>query len=142
MKFNPAENDLENNYFYRRVSENGRFYICVWPVLFGFRVRAGLVANIYSCAVDACAGATPEGLTTLYNLYLLALDKCQTDGDVLNLFRCLPSSKKRPFMYDDDFFNRLTIAAGVYGDRDLFEELIEQRFRQGDLIKMRLITSR
>ena len=142
MKFNPAKDDLENCYFFRRVSENGRFYICVWPVLFGYRVRCGSVANVWSCAVDACAGATPEGLTTLYNLYLLALENCQTDADVLSLFKRLPSSDKRPFMYDEAFFDRLTIAAGVYGDRDLFNELIEVEFTARELSKIRLLAAR
>lgn len=128
MKFKEAPDDPENTYFHRMVSVDGKFYICVYPVLFGFRVRCGETDNKYFCAVDACAGNDPDNLTILYNLYLAAMERCQTRDEILEIFRRFPSSRKKPFNLDDEFTVALLQAAGdesgeikIFTGTDLFK---------------------
>jgi hypothetical protein len=48
-----APNHLENQMFRRKVSEDGKYEIGIYPVMFGFRVRAGKVGDGY-CHIDYC----------------------------------------------------------------------------------------
>ena len=55
MKFIPAE-DTEDIY-QRLVSEDGKIEMGIYPVIFGYRVRAGYVGSMI-CQLDWCGVTT------------------------------------------------------------------------------------
>lgn len=70
MKFNSK--DTDPHLFYRMESEDGKVEIGVYPTIYGFRVRAGIVGNgIYE--LDYCCGANITEIETVYSIVLSIL---------------------------------------------------------------------
>lgn len=61
-----APTHLENGMFRRRVSVDGKNEIGIHPVLFGFRIRAGIVGD-YGVKIDYCCQADPKLIQLVYN---------------------------------------------------------------------------
>jgi hypothetical protein len=70
MTFHPAKPN--DHLFHRWVSTGGRWELGFWRVMFGVRVRLGLVGNGW-CTLDLCAGADPEFQAELLRTVMAAL---------------------------------------------------------------------
>lgn len=67
MKLIPAPDHHENQIFQRLVSEDGKIEMGIYPVMFGFRVRAGYVGD-YGVLMDWCGGANQGQVELLYSI--------------------------------------------------------------------------
>lgn len=72
-KINFSFADSTQDLVYRRVSDDGKLELGIWPVLFGFRVRAGYVGRLV-CEVGWCCGKEHAVLERAYNLCLHLLE--------------------------------------------------------------------
>ncbi len=63
MKFKQEDND-DLELFQRLVSEDGTIEMGIHPVIFGYRVRAGYVGNMFY-ELDWCGGDKQEDLEVL-----------------------------------------------------------------------------
>lgn len=92
---------------YRRLSTDGRIELGVGFVLYGYRIRAGWVAQkdyaLYY-ELDWCAGADLRQVEQLYSICLSAL----AGGNAENPFTGLPGcSRVKPFFKDPEFLERV-----------------------------------
>ena len=83
----------------RWVSENGVWEIGVFPVMFGKRVRAGLV-NAPDCVVDYCAGADEDFLKELIVAIMIILESFDEDVSTIEVERILPTYRTKPINLD------------------------------------------
>lgn len=102
MKFLEAEDDNENHLYQRLVSEDGKIEMGIYPVMFGYRVRAGFVGNgIYE--LDWCGGDDQKQLELLYYIMKNILE-------YRGSFTLIPpSSMVKPFYNDEPFVNRINL---------------------------------
>jgi len=103
QKYKVAPDDADKHLSLRRVSEDGLLEIGVYPVAFGWRVRAGFVDS--QPELDYCAGADHTFLEVLYSLTLAALER----GVPLDTF---PFQAVKPFYNDPQNFKELIKLAG------------------------------
>jgi hypothetical protein len=88
------------NYYERLVSDDGSIEMGVYPVMFGYRVRAGFVGRM-SCEIDWCGGAEQKQVEALY---AIAKNIIERKGNFINV----PiASKMKPYYNDIDFIMRL-----------------------------------
>jgi hypothetical protein len=91
-----AEDNIKDKIYQRLVSEDGRIEMGIHPVVFGYRVRAGLVGDCW-CQMDWCGGADQAQLELLYSIAKNILEH-------KNSFRGVPShSEIKPFYNDTKF---------------------------------------
>lgn len=84
----------------RRVSPGERIELQVYPVLFGFRVRAGWVGTGH-VGIDWCCGDRHDVLQAHYRIALALLDAAIEE---INPFECIPSvSLVKPVTRDAEF---------------------------------------
>lgn len=95
MKFLKAEDT--KYYFERLVSEDGKIFLGIHPVMFGFRVRGGYIEDEWGCAIDWCGG---DDQTLVEMLYSIAKNILENQGSFLDL---PTASKIKPFFNDKDF---------------------------------------
>jgi hypothetical protein len=100
MKF--IDSDSNENLLYRKVSENGEIEIGVWPVIFGYRIRAGYVGMSW-CEIDYCAGDKLKDIEFTYAAALALL--CDNKK-----FSEFPIQNRKP-IYNDPEFEAKLIAA-------------------------------
>lgn len=93
---NFVEAPTTENMACRRVSEDGKIEIGVYPVLFGFRVRAGYI-GAWGPTIDWCCGNDPVGLNIAYNFCLGLL------GEGVPFCEFIPSTRVKPVFDDADF---------------------------------------
>jgi len=101
MKFKPAE---DNDIYQRLVSEDGKIEMGIYPVIFGYRVRAGYT-NSQSYELDWCGGDKHENLELLYSIMKNILE------DKGNFIGLPAVSSIKPFYNDAlfvDYINDLT----------------------------------
>lgn len=110
MKF--TDDNTDPHSFYRKLSESGTIEICVCPVLYGFRVRAGYTRmGIYE--LDYCAGNNTKDVELIYACVLGILS--QATENEPNLFERFAVQRVKPMYNDLDCFSRLlTLAAYSY----------------------------
>lgn len=67
MKFIEAEDNVEAGLYQRMISDDNKIEMGIYPVLFGYRIRAGYVGD---CAyhIDWCAGNDQKIITLLYSI--------------------------------------------------------------------------
>lgn len=102
MKFHkaPPTEDL----FLRVVDETNTIQIGIYPVLFGYRVRAGYVDDKWGVNLDWCGGDRIEYITWLYLALILILSQREPE----NCFEGLPPvSQIKPYFNDLPFFNKI-----------------------------------
>ena len=106
MKFQNAPNDVTNTgLILRVVSETGQVEVGVYPVLFGYRIRAGYVGEPY-CMIDWCCGDSEQMLHSHYISLLLILHRREEDACC---FEGIPrSSSIKPCWKDKAFTSSLT----------------------------------
>lgn len=114
MKLIPTE-DIPGLYN-RLVSEDGTIEMGIYPVMFGFRVRAGRVDREKGFAltydVDWCGGADEAQVQMLYAICRTILEKRNPQ----NAFDGIPgASKIKPFFKDSDFVDTVTKISGPIG---------------------------
>lgn len=96
MKFTEAEDNHDAGLYQRMVSENNEIEFGIYPVLFGYRVRAGYIGD-NTFFIDWCAGDDQKVIELLYSILKNILE---SDTDV----RRLPTSSKiKPFYNDVEF---------------------------------------
>lgn len=98
MEFHQAE-PTENLSMLRLVSAGGRWELGLWPVLFGVRVRAGVVGEM-TCAVDYCAGANVPDMLTLLHVVRRILEGFGEDVPAYVVERALPVQDLKPVFRD------------------------------------------
>jgi hypothetical protein len=104
----PAPDDPFNAMYLRLVSENGIVEMGVYPVLFGFRVRAGFCGDPGVC-LDWCAGHDWSNVERLYAICRAILLKRPEERP----FSGLPGhSQVKPFFLDHGFTVRIIREAG------------------------------
>jgi len=107
----PAEPDLAQWHFHRKVSEHGLIEVFVWPVNYGHRVRAGFVGS-HCCVLDWCGGKEWKNVERLYSLTIAILAKRDENREC---FAGLPPhSCVKPFYNDLDFVRVVGEAAGDF----------------------------
>lgn len=98
MKFIQTKDCVNHQLFQRLVSEDGKIEMGVYPVMFGFRVRAGYIGGM-GFEMDWCGGAD-QGQVEL--LYSLAKNILENKGH----FKGIPErSNIKPFFNDQEFVN-------------------------------------
>lgn len=80
----------------RLISEEAQIEMGVYPVIFGFRVRAGYI-GMPCCEIDWCCGDDQLKLEGAYSICKKILEQ---DGDFNNM---LPRSKIKPYFNDLEF---------------------------------------
>lgn len=102
MKFLEADDDSENNLYQRVVSEDGKIEMGIYPVMFGYRVRAGYVGNeIYE--LDWCGGDEQQQLELLYSIMKNILEARGNFRDIP------PVSAIKPFYNDEEFMHKVNM---------------------------------
>ena len=90
MKWTKENMDHDGS-FHRIVSDTG-LEVCVYPVLFGFRVRSG-TAGMGFYELDYCAGADHKAVEAIYQMVVAVLDK-------YGKYDVFPFQRRKP-MYND-----------------------------------------
>jgi len=95
-----------------RISEGGVVHLGVYRVMYGFRVRAGRVADRWGCTLDWCGGANWQDVERLYSLCLGILS--QRDEANFSFERIPTVSKVKPFYLDEYFVKTVSDLAGGF----------------------------
>lgn len=98
MNFKPAEPN--RNFIHREVSESGTVEIGVYPVMFGFRVRAGFINNDY-VHIDWCCGNNQFVIERMYSVLKSIFSKREEDAYCFK--GLLSHSEIKPFFKDEKF---------------------------------------
>lgn len=116
MKF--TEEFEDEHSFYRKVSEDGKFCICVYPVIYGFRVRAGYAGSQWF-ELDYCAGDKIEAIEEIYSIVTRILIKHRD-------FSVFPFQNRKPMFNDPECASKLfELAKGTPEETVNFEKLHE-----------------
>jgi hypothetical protein len=81
------------------VSENGRWELGLWSVMFGVRVRCGLTGEC-GVSLDYCAGADPLFQMELLNAIHIILQEVPEDISVADFEDMFPQWAVRPVNHD------------------------------------------
>jgi len=93
IKFIPAE---DSEVYQRLVSEDGKIEMGIYPVMYGYRVRAGYVGSM-CCELDWCGGDDQSQLELLYSI-------CKNILESKGNFSNIPiRSEIKPFYKDAEF---------------------------------------
>lgn len=100
----------------RLVSEDGRIEMGVYPVIFGFRIRAGFVGSS-TCEVDWCCGNDQKFLEIAYDLLKKLLERGYS------FQRILPTSHVKPIFNDNNFMKWFcyaccSVGMKIFGEDD------------------------
>ncbi len=99
MKFHAVPNDPGTGWSVTYHSENDAWSFGIYPVMFGFRVRACRV-GADSVVIDYCAADQPAFLVQLMLIVQLVLEQLPEDLSEQELARLLPSWQRRPINFD------------------------------------------
>jgi hypothetical protein len=83
----------------RWVSENGVWEIGIFPVMFGKRVRAGII-NSPCCVVDYCSGDDDDFLKELLVTMIIILESFDESVKEVDIERILPTYNVKPINLD------------------------------------------
>jgi hypothetical protein len=110
--------DDNENFIFRRARQVGtlpKIEIGVYPVMFGYRIRVGIVGS-WAVELDYCAGAQQEDVENIYSLTLAVLnnnmDGLQPTDRIRDIFEGFPRQDVKPMFNDPECFNELTKVAG------------------------------
>lgn len=110
MKLLDAEGDEHMSH--RLISENKIVHMFVHRVMYGYRVRAGFVADDWGVILDWCGGGDWKNVERLYSLTKAILLKRPEDR---SCFKGLPTfSKVKPFHLDEEFVRIVGREAGEF----------------------------
>lgn len=112
MKLIPSKDD-PGSLYKRLISEDGKIEMGIYPVIFGFRVRAGRIESSGHSSwydLDWCGGDDIKQIQLLYTICRTILEKRDSSS---SLFSGLPpASRVKPFWKDEEFTDIITKAAG------------------------------
>lgn len=112
MIFSKAPDDRINGYFYMMKSENGKVFIGVKRVMFGWRVVAFTKTDI-GPVLNWCAGDIHANIERLYSLMLTILSKREESEIGHEVFAGIPRvSNIKPFFHDLEFVTFVSRLAG------------------------------
>lgn len=95
-----AEDNTEAQLYQRLVSNDGTIEMGIYPVIFGYRVRAGYVDSM-SFELDWCGGDDHSQVELLYSIAKNILEH-------KNSFNGIPTfSKIKPFYKDEEFVTQI-----------------------------------
>jgi hypothetical protein len=80
-------------------SENKRWALGVYPVMFGYRVR-GCLVNSSSVCIDYCAANQTDFLAELFLVLQLILEQLPEDTTETEMSRLMPGYTTRPINQD------------------------------------------
>lgn len=115
MKFTHAEPD-ENFRILRLVSEGGRWEAGLVPMLFGVRVRVGVV-GASAVVIDYCAGADQAFQFDLLATILIILDGLPESTGEVEILRMMPTYKVRPINKDSCWLKLLEMAKAAHSSQ-------------------------
>ena len=81
----------------RKVSNCGKYEMGIYPVMFGFRIRAGIVDDGY-CPVDYCGGDDLTLINLIYHCILAIIENRSANGE--DPFKDLPVQSSKPMNND------------------------------------------
>lgn len=110
MKFTKAEPTIDLHPRY--TSENERWEIGVYPVQYGFRVRAGLV-NGCCYEIDYCAGGDQVFLGQLLAVVIRILESYPESIKPYELDRVMPTYRIKPINLDPTCWKNLQALAAA-----------------------------
>jgi hypothetical protein len=99
MEFKPAPDHIENQMFSRKISENGIWEIGIYPVAYGYRVRAGIVGNGW-VTIDYCAASQQTFLGQLYAVVQGILETFPESTPEHEIERLMPRFERKPINQD------------------------------------------
>ena len=111
MEMKLANDDPNTMMFHRRVSENEIVEMGVYRVMFGYRVRAGIVGSPF-CHLDWCGGGNWKDVERLYSLCYAILSSREESKKCFDGLP--PVSQIKPFYNDFDFVRTLSQQAGEF----------------------------
>ncbi len=99
-----APDDREAKLFERLVSDNNVIQVGICPMMFGYRIRAGLVGD--DCYyIDWCGGSDKDAVTRLYSLAATIIFGREEGREA---FRDLPPcSLVKPYVLDQAFCEKI-----------------------------------
>jgi hypothetical protein len=108
-RFIDSEDD--ENLIFRKIRGNIEIGIC--PMLYSFRIRAGVVGEGY-CWLDYDAGKTIKEIEDVYSLVLSIINKRMDDNvsKPHEIFRDFPRQQRKPMILDYDCFIKLSEMCG------------------------------
>ena len=102
--FHPAPDNLDEQWFHRLKSENGLISMAIYPVMFGYRIRAWRTGS-FCCDLDWCGGDDWKQVEWLYAACRAILE---SRGEAEDFFRGIPSSSRiKPCWMDARFMQEL-----------------------------------
>ena len=103
----------------REVSESGRWELGVWRVLYGYRIRAGVVDNGVF-AVDYCTGSDMNHVSEVLGLVRVILSSLPEDVEGDEVHALMPGFQVKPIHNDKACVPRLmALAARANAGEDL-----------------------
>jgi len=95
-----AEDNIEEQIYQRLVSEDGKIEMGIYPVMFGYRVRAGYIGSMF-CELDWCGGDDQAQLEILYSIAKNIIEHN-------NSFEGVPTNSIiKPFYKDAEFVKKI-----------------------------------
>jgi hypothetical protein len=101
FKFLESE-PTDNEFLYQMSSECNTIVIGVYPVIYGFRVRAGYIGDFYY-HLDYCCGNNLSDVELIFSAVKNILEQRENNS---NLFK-FPQQYRKPFMKNEEEFKQL-----------------------------------
>jgi hypothetical protein len=104
MLMKDAPFDKNSGLYKRKTSSDGVYEIGIYPVIFGFRIRAGFVGRMW-CELDYCAGADLTMINLLYNIVVTIMSKRIEQNE--NPFAGFPKQDVKPMINDPECLQKM-----------------------------------
>lgn len=108
MIFTKTKDCVENQIYFRHISENGLIELGIYPTIFGYRVRSGFIAEkpeYNVLCIDWCGGSNYNDVSLLFNFAYKILSLRTSDK---NAFKDIPVfSKVKPYIKDAEFLSTI-----------------------------------
>jgi len=88
------------------VVEHGNYFIAKYKVIFGVRIRGGLIGDIWH-DIDLCCGSEPYFIIAMHSLYSAILEKNIAEG-LPPMTNLPPRTNIKPAFKDQFFLDWLT----------------------------------
>lgn len=118
----------ENGMFFRHETEDGKWEVGIYPVLYGFRIRAGEVGSCM-CRLDMCIG---DNWLLMYAIFPIVCNIIEQRGHVPDI-REWPAAQIKPVWKDPEYMVQLSLMDEDPESRDEYEIPDLQEIRQRHL---------
>jgi hypothetical protein len=119
-----AKDDLENGMFRRKVTADGKYEIAIHPVLFGFRIRAGVVGDA-GPTLDYCCVTDVQLIQMTYNCVMAVMNEREVSGEYM--FADFPITRDKYYREPDCRIKLIMLATkgDVTGKIDVTEQELQ-----------------